>query len=332
MGLALGTKLSALYFFPMLLFLFIPPFRKTQFVRLLRFFLIALVTYILIGFPQNLLVYRQLVFLKGMSDLTLPATLGSTTEMLSYLFNQMIYLLGAIVVLRIIFHFFEERSSYKIDSAVVIRACVIVLFPIILLVAKKPLFPHEHYTLPFAACVAVLVAFFMYEVTRFLPTKNGRGTAGKAVIIACALASAFFLGLTPNALSHALADQTQGRAEARAVMTEVAKYQKSAKTILVDPYVPYDENLGYVSASFDRSSSDIKPGSADVLVFNRTYFQRFLDDPPTPYVQSAPGWKDTRDFYRLFAGKEKVVDPYGDAWQKAYSSATGCEIWLLQKQ
>jgi hypothetical protein len=101
--------------------------------------------------------------------------------------------------------------------------------------------------------------------------------------------------------------------------------------VLADPYVPWDENYGNVQEAWYRTMSDIRPGNADILAFNRNYYGRYLEDPPSMYVQTASNWRDVRDFYELFAKREQAIDPYHNTWIKVHSSPQGWEIWKLQK-
>jgi hypothetical protein len=115
-------------------------------------------------------------------------------------------------------------------------------------------------------------------------------------------------------------------------MMELAQYQRENLKILADPYTPWDENEGKISESFFRTIEDIRPGKAEILALSRGYYGRYLQDPPSLYVQKdIPNWKEVCKFYAIFAHKDRAVDPYGNRWVKVNSNPRGWEIWKLEK-
>jgi hypothetical protein len=331
-GLALATKLTALTFLPMLFFVFTPPLNKTTISKSYRYYLTILISYLVIGFPQNLKFPGHFRFLRHQSDQSLPPTVASMTETLTVLINQSAYLLGAILVLYVIFHYTDEdKKAETVDFSAMIRAGGLALFPLLAILAQRILSLHEHYVLPIAGCLLVLAAYSARNVTQYLPVSFLSTAYRRVIILLLAVVSVVFFRWTPNAVATVLTSQTQGRSEAQAFVLELARYQKEGVKVLADPYVPWDENFGNVQEAWYRTMSDIRPGNADILAFNRNYYGRYLEDPPSMYVQTASNWRDVRKFYELFAKREQAIDPYHNTWIKVHSSPHGWEIWKLQK-
>ncbi len=331
-GLALATKLTSIFYMPMLIFLFIPPVNKTGMTTAFRYYTVILVSYLLVGFPQNFAFWQHLGFLKIQSGLSVAPTVGSVIEMLQTLINQSASITAAVIILQLIIGFFEEREYETAKPLVFLKAAGLALFPLAALLSQRILTAHDHYTLPIAACLFVLAAFLIKNLAQKMSALVPRPRHGKMVLVSLVLVSVLFFRLTPNAVSTVLAVQTEGRADAHAFIKELAYYQKMNLKILADPYVPWDENQGQVSQSFFRTLEDIRPGKADILVLSRSYYGRYLENPPSLYVQKdIPNWRDVCKFYAFFAHKDRAVDPYGSRWIKVYESPWGWEIWKLEK-
>ncbi len=331
-GLALATKLTTVFYLPMLITLFIPPVRKAGMTTAFRYYAVILASYLLAGFPQNFVFWRHLAFLKIQSGLSVAPTMGSVTEMLQTVINQSAPVLLTIIILRLIIGFFDEREQEAAKPLVLMKAGGLVLFPLATLLSQRILTLHDHYTLPIAACLFVLVAFLAKNVTKRMSAVVPSPVRGKTVPVLLILISILLFKLSPNAVPTVLAVQTEGRTEARAFVAELAQYQRENLKILADPYTPWDENEGKVSESFFRTIEDIGPGKADILALSREYYGRYLQDPPSLYVQrDIPNWRDVCKFYAIFAHKEQAVDPYGNRWVKVHSNPRGWEIWKLEK-
>ncbi len=331
-GLALATKLTSIFYMPLLIILFIPPVNKTGIITAFRYYTVILASYLLAGFPQNFAFWQHLGFLKIQSGLSVAPTSGSVTEMLQTLISQSAPILAAIIILRMIIGFFDKRENEVVKPLVFLKAGGLVLFPLAALLSQKILTVHEHYTLPIAACLFVLAAFLMINVTQRMSVMVPSPRHGKTVLVSLILVSVLLFRLSPNTVSTVLAAQTEGRAEARAFVKELAFYQTMNLKILADPYVPWDENQGKINESFFRTLEDIRPGRADILVLSRSYYGRYLENPPSLYVQKdIPNWKDVCKFYAIFAHRDRAVDPFGSRWIKVNENSRGWEIWKLEK-
>ncbi len=328
-GLALATKLTATFFMPTLVILFLPPVTRTNILKSFRYYATIAISYLLVGFPQNFVFWKHLSFLKIQSNLSVTPTAASVTEMVLALLNQSIPLLAAIIILRLVSGFFDERETdTAVRPLIFAKAGGLILFPLASLLSQRILTSHQHYTLPVAGCLLVLAAFLMRPMTKGMPRLVLSPAREKTIVILLILTTVLFFRLSPNAVPSVLAAQTEGRAEARAFVAELARYQRNNLKILVDPYLPWDRNEGPANESFSRTLEDIRPGKADILALSRNYYSRYLEDPPSLYVQKdIPNWKDVCKFYAVFANKDRVVDPYGKTWKKTFTSPRGWEIW-----
>lgn len=328
-GLALATKLTAVTFLPALLLLFAPPVTKETFVKAIRYYGVVLISYLVIGFPQNFRFFGHVRFLRNQSSLSVAPTLSSAGETLAYLASQAGPLLIAVCVLALLARMIEDDPWPVAERNLLLKGAAMLAFPLAFLLAQQVLTLHEHYTLPLAASAVAYGTVLVRPLAVRLVGAGRSGGHGSALTAATAvLAALLFQGL-PSAVPAVLAEQSSGRPEARAFLAELAGYQRDGIMVLADPYVPVAEGRGTVNISFYRTEQDLREGTVQVLALSRAYYSRYLDDPPSAYVQKdVPGWRDVQAFYRRFAGKQRTSGPDGRIWSKVHESAAGWEIWV----
>ncbi len=331
-GLALATKMTAVIFLPMLLILFMPPVSKLNLLKSLKYYAMILVSYLVIGFPQNFVFWHHIGFLMDQSVYSISPTVGSVGGWITALAKQGIWLILAIVILKIILCFIENEKYDIADRTTMIKASLLVVFPLGFLISRHVVTPHDHYMLPVASSLFVLVAFFSNALSRVLHAKESWVNHRWKPVVVLIIVVMLFFRFTPNSVANFLPGEADKRSDAKAFLTEVVRYQKENLKIHADPYVPWDESLGNISASYYRTIEDIRPGNAHVLVLSKSFYSRYLTDPPSDYVlRDAPNWREIRKFYELYADKEHTVDPYNQRWNKVFSSRHGWEIWKLEK-
>lgn len=91
-GLTLAIKLSALFYMPMLLILFIKPFNQENIIKAIKFFSIITVTFFVIGFPQNFEFINIYEFVKYQSGFSIAPTMDSFNEWWFLLYKTICYI------------------------------------------------------------------------------------------------------------------------------------------------------------------------------------------------------------------------------------------------
>ena len=331
-GGALAVKMTTLVFFPMLVFMFLPPLNRGACIKAVKYYILIAAAYLVVGFPQNFKVWKHLEHLQDQERFLLTPTINSVCEWFQLLFNQSAYAIGAIFFLvgcGILLGYTKKTDRMAFPLW---RAGLMLGFPFAFFLTKNIVTVHEHYTLPIVAGLAVFSAFVALRCGRFLRGKAIESPMGRqGLTVALIVLVVLFARFTPNAVPDVLSRQLNGRFEASAFIESIASYQKQHKKILADPYVPWDENLGNVSVSYYRTLTDIQPGKAQVLLLSKGFYGRYLEEPLSDYVKvDARNWPDVCRFYRIFSKGDIVVDPYGQNWKRQVTSPQGWEIWVLQ--
>jgi hypothetical protein len=330
-GLALATKMTTIIFLPILLVLFIPPINKINILNSLKYYAMIIVSYLVVGFPQNFVFWHHLGFLMDQSVYSISPTIDSFVGWIGLLIKQGMWLIITIIILKLILCFIEERREAP-SWGNLLKASILVAFPLAFLLARKITTVHDHYMLPVASALFVLAAYFSNGLSRVLHARESWVNNRWKPIAVLILVVMLFFRFTPNSVARYLPAEGDARANAKAFLAEVVRYQNENLKILADPYVPWDESRGGVSASYYRTLQDIRPGNAQVLVLSKSFYSRYLKDPPSDYVlRDAPNWREIRKFYELYADKEHAVDPYNQRWKKVFSNQHGWEIWRLEE-
>lgn len=331
-GFALAAKMTTIIFLPMLICLFLPPVNKQSFINIFKYYGVMVISYMAIGFPQNLKIWKHIEHLNDQNRYLLSPTLESASEWFHLLLHQSILILIVIFVLVGLGIAIGATKRTGENKLPLWRAGLMLLFPFVFYLTRNIVNPHEHYTLPIAAGLSMFAVFLAHQVYKAVRLKAWVTPVGnRNLLLILFVAVVLLFRFTPNAVPEVLNAQSQGRNEAKAFVETVSSYQKQNRKILADPYVPWNENLGNVSVSYYRTFADIKQEKAQVLVLARNFYGRYLEESPSDYVKSdARNWREVHQFYRLFAGKEDVTDPHGQRWLKQYSCPQGWEIWVLQ--
>lgn len=359
-GLAASTKLTIVLFVPMLLIFWLvadsllapagkrPPFQQSI-KKTLHFLSWILLSYFLIGFPQNFSFWRSIQFLNYQSQFSSLATSESILDWFRYLWGQTALPLAILLLGHCLWGVTKVDPRGKKTWTVV---TLLSLLPFVFLISRKVISQNDYYTLPFAAYFLVLVALglkfnFLWlqnKVQNFLTGSHFlkkswqnrlQSKAYLVPILALGLGSATY-GLAPEVVNEMLAEQMTCRNEARAIYAKVKEFASEGKVVFVDPYVPYpraekDKNI-FVSWRKDfRELETIRPS---VLIFNQNFYRRYLQgERPSQYtIIDAPNWPEVRKFYFNFDGKTETKDQRGRQWHQTYEDNCGRRIWQLKSE
>ncbi len=334
-GAALTTKLSVIFYLPALLILFIPEFKKENFLKIRKYFVIISITYFAIGFPQNFFIWKHINFLISQSGYSHSPTIASFSNWWYLLFSQSWMILLAIVILSICW----GRVSTEFNRTTFIKSLIITVFPFLYFLSKNITAPNEHYTLPIASGIFVLFTLGVSKYTKLIYDYLSEKIKISPYVssISILIIGITLFRLTPNVIPDVLDKQLDCREESRKIFGLVSQYQRENYKVHIDPYVPYHDNLGNIERSWRRTFKDIRPGNADLLVLKREYYKRYILSPEESgislgYIETMnPNWKEIKKFYNIFYNKNITTDIYGQTWIKIYSDECSWEVWKLKE-
>ncbi|MEK7432420.1 MAG: hypothetical protein AABZ74_04750 [Cyanobacteriota bacterium] len=339
-GLALSVKLSALFFLPALALLFLPLKKeeiKENISDSIKFFSTLFITYFISGFPQNFEFVALYNFIKYQSAYSIAPTSESFNEWWELLYNQYIIFLPFIFLL---VAFFSEKNENEVKITNIIKIFVLSFVPFCFLLSRNITSPHEHYTLPVVTAFIIFTTFLLINLKKYLINKEiiHFKTNSNIFIPITLIISLLIIKYIPNAVSKEYDANLVCKEEAKTLYNMVKSFQINKLKTHVDPYVPFNAQLGWIKNSWFKTFDDIVPNEADVLVLSKKYYSRYTSSKEaTHYIkQDTKNFDKIKEFYTLFENKDKVTDKYGQDWEKVFFDNCGWEVWkrkiLLKSQ
>ena len=331
-GLALAVKLSALFYLPVLFIVFLLPFKKSDVPEVIKFFIILFAIFFIVDFPQNFKFISMYEFIKYQSAFSLPATFESISEFLVLLYRQYVSFLPALFFICI---FLSDRNNFKLKRNSLIKLLCISLIPFVFLLQRNITSPHEHYPLPIVSGLLIFTAIALINLKYYFIENRGanlnfKGYIPLTIFLFIAVISLKFL---PNASSKILESDLKCREEARSIYSLEKKYQLAKLKTHVDPYVPFDQSLGFVRNNWFKTMADIAPGNADILILSKNYYSRYLAKEASHYIkQDTKNFDQIKKFYEVFSNKNITTDIHNQKWQKLQEDQCGWEIWARIKK
>jgi hypothetical protein len=290
----------------------------------------ALLVYVLVGFPQSIVIGRVIKFLIQQSRNIIPGDREFLLIWINLFASQFwrpaltLVSLSFIVPLNVEIVASAKRKDY-------LKLCAFVIMPIGLLWSRRLLSPYTWYPLPFIAMlltttVPILIAFSS-RLTFLSKVRNSNWTP-----ILLLLATPIWIGTLPNTLNDSLASQQVCRAEVSIVEDIVNAEAAKSSHVLVDPYTPYARvfDTKQIKISWEMHFGLIQPGKTTMIALEKPHYLTFFPKSEGGsgdlilYIQDL---EPVRNFYRLFKGHSKATDPYGQNWIKTHEDGCGFEIW-----
>jgi hypothetical protein len=327
-GITLAIKLSSLFYMPILLVLFLKPFNKENIIKAFKFFSIILITFFIIGFPQNFQFIKIYEFVKYQSAFSIAPTIESFNEWWFLIYKQYIPFLPFIFIISI---FLSDKNNMKMNKNELLQLFLITFLPFLFFLQRNITSPHEHYTLPIVAGLLVFTSIFFINLKYYLIEKrnlslNFNNLPSLTVFFVIGV---FIINIIPNITNSLLAKDLECRDEARNLYNIIKTYQSQKLKTHVDPYVPFNQGLGYIRNNWFKELKDISPGNADVLVLSKNYYNRYLTKEESHYIkQDTNNFNEVKKFYETFHQKKLIKDIYNQEWQKIAEYSCGWEIWV----
>lgn len=334
-GLALSVKLSTLFFLPALVLLFLPLKKgeiKERLFDSIKFFIIFFITYFISGFPQNFDFISLYNFMKYQSTFSIAPTTESFNEWWELLYRQSIIFLPFIFFL---VTFFSEKKNDILKLSNIVKIFIIAFIPFCVLLSRNITSPHEHYTLPIVIAFIIFTIHLLINLKSYLIEKeliNLKINSNIFVSITLVI-SILIMKYIPNAVSKEYEENLVCKQESKNLYNRIKIFQINKLKTHVDPYVPFNQQLGWVKNNWFKTFDDIIPNEADVLVLSKKYYSRYtLSNEASHYIkQDTKNFDKIKDFYTLFDNKNKVKDKYNQEWEKTFSDNCGWEIWERKK-
>jgi len=314
-GLALGTKLFSIFYLPAIFLIFVHDLKNKEYMKIFKYFGTIFITYFFIGFPQNFQISKTSAFLFYQSGYSLSPTLGSVLEWFSLFFSQTIYIFVVILILSLV-----SEKKVLLSRINIYLALSISLFPFLILLSRYITSPHSHYTFP-------IVSGFLAIYTIIVSQLPFSGKFRKfSLVVFFILLIVFSLSSKAN-MKTVLASQMNCREESREAYSVILKKQESNK-IHSDPYIPFEYRKGNVINDWFPNIKKTLMSDITVLALSKNYYSRYLEKEISEYTKiNSPTWKEQKEFYEIFANKNKVTDMNNNKWIKVYSNKCGVEVW-----
>lgn len=229
-GLATATKTVTILFIPSFLYLFYSQgLNRENFRKGVSFVGYMLLSYLIIGFPQNFGFYKHIKFLVHESNASRMANWDSIILFATLIFDQTKYLFLAFIPIHILF-----GKQEKILSR---RFLVFALIALVILFSRRMIMLQIHHPMPFVAMILLILIFSV----KYLPTLNFKYK--KLALLVTTVATLILMHNFPESVPLQKAKQLECRAEIRAMLQKVKSIQSDGKSFLVrDPYFPFDSS------------------------------------------------------------------------------------------
>lgn len=339
-GLAVSVKLSALFFLPALLLLFLPLKKEEiniKFIAAIKFFAALFFTYFLSGFPQNFEFMNLYSFIKYQSAFSIAPTADSFNEWFILLYRQYTPFLPFIFL---IVAFFSDKSNKDFKTSNLIKILAISFIPFCFLLQRNITSPHEHYTLPMVSALILATTYLLINLKNYLIEKKiiHLNNNSNIFVFSTLILSILFSNYIPNQVVKAYDESQICKSEANNLYSIIKSFQLKKLKVHVDPYVPFNQQLGYVRNNWFKTFEDIAPDNADVLILSKKYYSRYTESKEVSHYikQDTQNFDKIKEFYDFFNDKNQVKDKYGQEWKKNFYDNCGWEIWertnLLKSQ
>jgi len=323
-GISVSVKMTLSLCAPGFLLLFVPPFTRERWRRGSRYLGVMLLAYFLIGFPQTIVLdrpFRDMKVINGMSTSPTSASFLHWWEAYAQqLWGPLLVLLLAVLC------FPRTRANFRLNW----RLNTFVLLPFVILLGKNMMVPADHYVMPFAGMLLLILCLHL----RRLPWPGfTRAPLVRAGVFFAA--TMIVWGSTPAELQTQLQRRLQCRTQAREFYLKVVDYYQHGEKVWVDPYLPYvsQGDKDRMEVSWEKTWSGFERGGWTIVGINKSYRDRFVvGDEPSEYVKvDIPNWRPVREFYMAFKEGSSAHGPGAVSFTRVYEDSCGQEIWVRDK-
>lgn len=315
-GLATAVKRSTILFIPSFLFLFLSSgVNKQNFKQGLRFIGFMLLSYLVIGFPQNFGFYKHIRFLIHESHNSISADAESLKLYALHTFDQFKYLALAFIPIHLLFGKQEKVWSLKFF--------IFSLIALVIFLSRQMTSYHHHHPMAYAALILVMI----YSGVKSLPTFNFKYRS----IILCILVIGIMTFFPTNyrAFSEVYSNQMSCQNEAIETLKEVKKWQlDETRRLIREPMFPFDSSKTITSQMWGIKFADLEDFKAGLVGTKKSFGKVYLGAPPWEYDKDQREfWDEKQKFYQSIQDKNFFMTPTGQRFDKVYENVCGFQLW-----
>lgn len=312
-GLSLSVKLSTLLFLPGLLIItlrqfFTSKYTLKSFIRVyLVLFVLIVMTYLLVGYPQHFEIEHTLNAIKKFSRYS------SDFKIETLHFWLRTYKVYWPMLLLCIAPFLLNK---ELDRKKLIFAFCAVFLHVPILLSRSYVSGVDHYVF---SSIFTLLAFISV-----VKKKLQMNVAFSLILFGIYAKFAFS---TEN-LNSLYVKYTNCRNEYEVFLDQMRDYSSNG-LVLVDPYSPIIESEG-VEESWRHKLSDITDDVSAIMISERYAARFLLPDVPSYVKVDNPDWSKTVDYYSVFVNNDTPVLSYqGQVFRRKFNKCR-LKVWVKE--
>ena len=321
-GIATAVKRSTILFIPSFCFLFLSEgMNRSSLKKGAQFAGYMLISYLVVGFPQNFGFYKHTYFLYIETYNSLPVTLDSITEYLYLIYDQSKWLWLALIPLQLFFGTTEKLFNW--------RYAVFCLIAVLVVLSNNMASTHTHHIMPH---VAVLLIGYLFALKRLPQIKLPYKTPIFCVI---AIATLYLLNQPYEVMSKRRDHENQCTPSSYEALALVKNIQEKENLLLVrEPYFPFNsERPHLIRQIWGNSGETLDKAGAGIWGTKRIFMSELLGKPYRPHIykdMSLAQWNDKLKWNKMALTEEILTTPSGRIFKKIHEGKCGLMIWKAQ--
>lgn len=304
-GLAMSVKRSTAAFVPgIILFVFLYDRRKV-----LPYIGYMLLSYLVIGFPQNFGFVKHIKFLTFESSLHSFGGIDTISTGLKLIWNQLPFIIPALF-LALISDRREKALTWKLPVFLVIS-----LLPVLL---RKLSFPGDHHTMAFAGCVAITGLIALNHMVPFSFNKQW-------VLVPLGLLAIKLHGI-PDQYYNWQSNQLSCVPQMQEINSLAEKDLSSEFRMVREPFFPSSATIEKETSVHWGITLDDITDKTGFIGLNTSSYKEYHDKPASYFFGvRVLNWDKKVEFYRTLVGKTEFTHK-GMKFKRIYE-ACSFELW-----
>jgi|APSaa5957512535_1039671.scaffolds.fasta_scaffold01913_4 hypothetical protein len=332
-GIGLSVKfIFGVFLLPTILFL-VYPINIQSIKKLFQFGLVIVVSFFIVGFPQNFQIVEIFNFLQQQSEYRIPATSESISNWVDIIVTQFRPVIIGLTGL--VFLFLFEKTEYNIKFSRIGLLLLFILIPWLVLFSLNFKLSTDYYILPFLSFSFIALAFLLRSLANRFSEMQYMSYLKPAWKGVAPILLIGYMVAKVDLVPHTLVNNGIHWLDGRDNIHEIYQFGYTSldegKFILRDPYTAFPNIGNYAYTSQDTVNRFLKQGKADYLIISSKWYDRFLKEAPNPYDLTGVGekeWYNMHSFYTTLLSSESIVNIYNKRYEKILTR-DHIQIWSL---
>lgn len=327
-GTAFSTKLTSVLFIPFLLLVWPQPFTsKKYFLNVFKFFSLMLGSYFLVGFPQNFNFIKVINYLRFQSAYSTTVDLDFLKVWGNLFFDQ--FGLPLLVLLILFLQPLENEDKPPLPLKKTLQFFSLLLIPVGLLLAQRIITSYHHYPFPFGMSLLLGLTLISLSLRDKLNWRM-KPTRSYQAIFLMTLFMTFKIAFPPvpkHFVTYSK-DYLYCKDDMKLIADKVNSHLRAGERVLLDPNIPYNHKWYYLrNRSYHKTIDFIRQGRPTLVALSDSFIRRYTT-PPSEYTRiDSRNYNETQKLYKLFAGKDQVIDPFGNKWERTIKDTCQRHVW-----